>query len=303
MVTAAKKTAAPKPPAKKAAAPKPAPKPTFADYGYVKAFLDKHPDVKAKLDLAIKQGWTPARLEGEVRTTKWYTTRTDSQRKWDLLSTEQPTEAKRQIDAKKAEVNAVASRMGVTLDDAQLDYYAKFSIRDGKSEAELMASLADRVELAPEGTAQQGDASSVVDSIRQSASDYGVTITDANLLAWTRGSLAGTIDPKALEDTFRESAKALYPPLADILDKGQTVKGFVSPYLDIASKQLGLMPDQMDLTDSKWTGMISGGAVLSADEWTKKLRTDSTYGWNQTEGAKREAMSFVSTLGSIFGGA
>lgn len=279
-------------------------KPTYADYGYVKAFLEAHPDVKRKVDAAIKGGWTPARLEGEIRTTKWWTSRTETQRKWDLLSTEQPAEAKRMIEAKSTEIRQIASRMGITLTDDQIENYAKFSVRDGKTDAEMQVSLASRITLADEdsGKPQVGQAATVVDSLRQQAAEYGVTITDQNLQRWTRQIVGGQRDPQELEDTFRESAKALYPPLADILDKGQTVKGFVSPYLDIASKQLGLAPDLMDLQDSKWTAMIQSGGILSADDWTKKLRTDSAYGWNQTDGAKREAMSFVSTLGSIFGG-
>lgn len=279
-------------------------KPTYADYGYVKAFLDAHPDVKAKVDAAIKGGWTEARLEGEIRTTKWWKTRNASQRQWDVLSIEQPEEAARLIREKVSTLRTMASRMGLNLTDTQLENFAKMGVRDGRSDQELQVSLANRITLSNEdkGKPQAGQAGTAIDELRQMASEYGVTITDHNLLKWTREIVGGQRDPAELADTFRESAKALYPPLADMLDKGQTVKGFVSPYLDIASKQLGLMPDQMDLTDSKWTGMISGGAILSADEWTKKIRTDSAYGWNQTDGAKREAMAFVSTLGSIFGG-
>jgi hypothetical protein len=73
--------------------------------------------------------------------------------------------------------------------------------------------------------------------------------------------------------------------------------------LDIAARELGITTDMMDLSDSKWTGMIESGGVLPADQWTTKIRTDNRYGWNTTATAKREAMSLVSTLGSIFGGA
>ena len=44
-------------------------------------------------------------------------------------------------------------------------------------------------------------------------------------------------------------------------------------------------------------------AVITADEWTRTLRTDPSYGWSKTDGAKREAMGLVSSLGQMFGSA
>lgn len=286
-------------------------KPTYADYGYVKAFLDAHKDVKAKVDKAIKEGWTSARLEGEIKTTKWWKDRNDSQRKWDLLSAEQPGEKNRLLNAKKQEIANLASRMGISLSDADVRDFALGALRDGKSDAETQLAMAGKFVLAEdnpdtpqnEADTYQGQAAVAIDNLRKTAAAYGVTVKNTDMLKWTQDIIGGKRTPEELEDTFRESAKALYPPLAPVLDKGQTVQGFVSPYLDIAARQLGITTDMMDLTDSKWTGMIQGGAVLSADEWTQKIRTDARYGWNQSEGAKREAIAFASNLGAIFGGA
>lgn len=298
MATTAKQTAT---------KPKPKPKPkkkTYADYGYVKAFLDQHKDVKALVDKAIKEGWTPDRLEGEIRNTKWWKTRNDSQRKWDLLSAEQPAEKERLLTNKMDELRSLAKSLGIDNDvtDWELRQMAAASLRDGKSDTEVRLMLANNFVLDADQT-ESGTAGTTIDSIRKQAAEYGVTVSDQRLTQWTQRALAGDLDPASLEDVFREQAKALYPPLADILDKGQTVAGFVSPYLEIASKQLGITSDQMDLTDTKWMGMIQDGAILDADSWARKIRSDSTYGWKQTDGAKREAMNLVSTLGAIFGGA
>jgi hypothetical protein len=287
-------------------------KQTYADYGYVNAFLKAHPDVKKKVDAAIKQGWTPQRLEGEVKTTNWWKNRNESQRKWDLLSAEQAGEKTRLLDAEKRRIENAASRMGVTLSSTQINDFALQSLRDGKSDAEITLGMANKFVLPTDNKAtpgvdesdlMKGQAGTTVTEIRDLASAYGVKVSDTNLLKWTRSALAGDIQVEELEDTFRESAKALYPPIADVLDQGQTLEGFVSPYLDIAARELGITRDMMDLTDSKWTGMIESAGVLPADQWTTKIRSDKRYGWNTSTTAKREAVSLVSSLGSIFGGA
>lgn len=285
-------------------------KPTYADYGYVTAFLNTQPGIKRLLDRAIKQGWTAARLEGEVKNTKWWKDRSDSQRKWDLLTAEQPAEKNRQVAAAKQQVESLAKRLGVTLGAGQADSYALQMLRDGASEDEIRLKMANSFSLPVDNKATAaneavttGMASVAIDDLREMAKNYGVTMSDNNLLKWTRSIMAGTATPEELEDNFREQAKALYPPLASILDGGQTVAGFTQPYLEIASRELGITADMMDLTDSKWTGMISGGKILSADEWSQKIRSDSRYAWSSSVTAKREAMNLASTLGSIFGGA
>lgn len=286
-------------------------KPTYADYGYVQAFLDQRPGIKRLLDRAIKQGWTGARLEGEIKNTKWWKDRTDAQRKWDLLSAEQPAERDQQVSAKEQEVTTLASRLGVTLAKGDANKYALAMLRDGDSPDEVRLRMAQAFKMPVDNVATPkvnegamvGEAAIAVDDIRELAADYGVLVSDANMLTWTRSILGGQRTVEELEDTLREQAKALYPPLATYLDQGQTVKGFTAPYLDIAARELGLTAESMDLTDTKWTGMVEGGQVLSADGWVQKIRSDSRYAWNESVTAKREAMSLVSTLGSIFGGA
>lgn len=295
---------------KKAAAAKAAAaKPKYSDYGYVKGFLDAHKDVKAKVDLAIKQGWTPQRLEGEIKNTNWWKTRNETQRKYDLISKEQPAVAAKQVSDAQKTIMQQAEAMGVTLDATTAKNLALQAVRDGKSQQEVTVFLANTVKLPPPAApgqpqaVERGQAGVVATEIRDMASAYGVNVKDADLLKMTQKVLGGSADVQAYEDTFRESAKALYAPIADILDKGTTLRQFVDPYLNIASQQLGISAEMMNLADTKWTGMIQQGKVLSADEWTKTLRTDPTYEWNKTEGAKREAMGLVSALGAMFGSA
>jgi len=281
---------------------------TYADYGYVKGFLDAHHDVRDKVNAAIKAGWTPDRLAGEIKATKWWSTRTDSQRQYDMLSVEQKAQADKKVGDATESLRGMAAKMGVTLSDTDAAALGVKMVRDGLTQQGALLALANHIQLPVPGTdgkeaPMAGEAGVTVDTLRQMASDYGVHVQDADLLAMTQKVQAGLVDPKAYEDTFRESAKALYAPIADVLDKGTTLKQFVSPYLQIASQQLGATADMMPLSDSKWTGMIAEGRVLSADEWTRKLRTDAQYNWNQSEGAKRESMNLVQSLGQMFGSA
>ena len=285
--------------AKKPAAKKDPPK-TSADFGFVDAFLNAHKDVKAKVNLAIKHGWTPERLQGSIKTTTWWKTRTDSQRQYDLITKENTKEAARQIALKQEEVQTAAANLGVTLTTAEMKSMATAFYRDGSSQAEVQARLAANWDM---GEKQTGQAATTVDDLRQIASDYGVRLDPATTEKYTRQVLAGDMDAKGWEDRIREQAKVLYAPIKDYLDAGQTTRDFMGSYLQIAGSELGMDPAQMNLDDPRWTAAIygQGGAPMTSAEWTGHIRQNADYGWDKTFGARQQAAQLASEFGRAFG--
>ena len=283
-----------------AAKPKKDPPKTSADFGFVDAFLNAHKDVKAKVNLAIKNGWTPERLQGSIKTTTWWKTRTDAQRQYDLIIKENPKEAARQIALKREEVQTAASNLGVTLTAAEMNSMATAFYRDGSSQAEVQARLAANWDM---GEKQTGQAAIAVDDIRQTAADYGVRLAPATQEKYTRQILAGDMDAKGWEDMIREQAKMLYAPISAQLDQGKTVKDVMGSYLQIAGSELGMDPEQMSLDDPRWTAAIYGenNAPMTAGQWTAKIRQDPLYGWDKTFGARQQASQLATEFGRAFG--
>ena len=304
----AKKTVAKKAPAKKAPAKKAAAKKTAAstmDYGYVQSFLTAHPDVAAKVKAAVAAGWTPARLSAEIKTTGWWTTRTEAQRQADVISKDNPKEYARQIDLKQTDITQQAASMGITLSAVDARNLATQFYTNGSSPGEVQSALAMKFSLGDPSTPVTGTAGETLDSLHGMATAYGVTLDSATAQKYTQQVLAGNTTPQGLQDTFREQAKILYPPIADFLDKHpqMTTTDYASPYLQIAAKELGVPTDQMDLSDPKWSKVLSGGAngAMTADEWTRTFRTDPTYQWDKSSTARSQATSLASTILSKFG--
>lgn len=282
----------------------PTPALTAADFGYTTAFLNAHPDVKAKVAAAVTGKWTPARFEAEVKTTGWWRTRTDAQRKSDLLQTDNPTEYHRQVELKQQDLLRASTAMGVSLDPAMAWQLAKKFFGAGSSDAEVQWGLASRFNLSED---LSGQAAADVDSLRQQAGDFGITLDDKALEGYVQNMLGGKMDAQGYTDAMREQAKILYAPIAGALDRGQTVRQYLNPYLSMAAKE-GLITDpaSVDLSDAKWTAAVSSmqqpGQPMSADEWTRTMRSDSRYGWDQTQGAKDTAAQFVAGMSRLFGG-
>ena len=90
-----------------------------------------------QVKLAVKQGWTAARLEAEIKTTTWWTKRTDAQRQADLLSKSNPAEWNRQIAAKTQEISQQASALGITLSAADAKAMASSFLTNGSTQGEI----------------------------------------------------------------------------------------------------------------------------------------------------------------------
>ena len=118
--------------------------------------------------------------------------------------------------------------------------------------------------------------------------------------------LSGDQTSQGLVDLYREQAKTLYAPISDWLEKNpsMTVKDYLAPYMQAAARELGTPPEQMDLTDPKWTKVIYGAdgtTPMNLDQWTKTIRSDASYGWDKTMGAKSQALQLAAELRNAFG--
>lgn len=294
----------PKPKPKATTKPKAKPK-VAADYGYAAAFLNQHKDVARKVALAVKQGWTPDRLAAEIKDTPWWKTRTEARRKWDLISAENPKEARRLVDLKTQQIKQMASTMGVTLSDNQAFKMAGHAASRGSTDPEVQSLLAGMWKMGDDGS-DTGTAGTTVDQLRDLAHDYGVPLDAATLQKHTQEVLAGNQTSQGLVDLYREQAKTLYAPISDWLEKNpsMTVKDYLTPYMQAASRELGVPPEEMDLTDPKWTKVIygtDGATPMNLDQWTRTIRTDTSYGWDKTMGAKSQALQLASELRQAFG--
>lgn len=279
------------------------PQTTAEEYGYVKAFLKAHPDVAAVVRQAVTAGYSQQRFQAEVKGTKWWQSRTDSQRKWDVLSTENPGEAKRQLAEARTQILQQSARLGIQLEKGDADRYAKQFIVNGATDAEQAAVLAKEFSLPGAEHALTGTASEADAQLSATAAAYGISLSTGTHQSYIRKVLAGTMDVGGFEDIMREQAKTLYPPIAKQLDSGMTVSQYLNPFMEIASRELGVPTAAMSTTDPKWTKALTGvkGVPMDSDEWTKTIRNDPTYRWNETLNAKQQAASLGAEMSKLMG--
>ena len=272
-------------------------KPNHSTYGFNREFLKAHPEIRKLVEQAQKHDWSDQKFQQEIKDTKWWEKTTQAQRQWQILSTEQPAEARDQVQNRMKDLLATASQMGVDLDRKEAKDFAEKALRNGMSDQEILTFLSRQFDMTGrnKGDVLSGTAGTTVEDIRELAYSYGLPVNRKRLERQTRRILAGEMDLEGLRDYYVEQAKALYPGISKQLDRGRTVDDMMSPYLAMAQDQLGVSEDAIKLTDPLWTRALNKGenGMMTMDEWLEEIRSNQKFGYDNTDNARAEAFALA----------
>ena len=214
------------------------------------------------------------------------------------------------------EVQARDRALGTNLDPATLQSVAETAYQNGWSgsgdllDTALLAAKTKATSPAtagtPPATGAIGKAQSDFASI---AADYAIPLpTDPTQM---QNFIKGAVGPGGTEDAFTQYAKQQamlqFPWMAQALENGATVKGYLQPYTTQIANTLGISPDSINWTDPKWQSVVAkkapdGSTVpQTADQALQTIKTDPRFAYNQTTQAKNDAYDAVQSIGQMFG--
>lgn len=276
------------------------------DYGYLAAFMD-HKEIGPILMRAAKEGWDSARLQGALSKTNWYKKTSETARTWDARLKLDPATARQQLKLQEQQIMMLAKQMGVRMTPKRLTELATQVLRGGWDMSQVRYAIGAEFEYKP-GKRLAGQGATIVDQIRQIASDYVVNLSNNFIDRWGEQILSGTETIEGFKAEMVRIAKGKFPSMGKALDSGQTVRQYADPYVQHAAQLLGINDDDIDLSQAKWQKSIFSldpktkeRRSLTIDEWDKELKSNATYGYANTDGARETVAGFAMTLGKLFG--
>lgn len=296
----------------KSSAPATEPALTAEGYGFSEQFLSQHDDVRKAIQLAIENEWPQDVLNRYIEeNTEFGQSTTDAQSAFDIqINSGKSEDLQRQIDDQYKNLKKQVLMSGVDISDEELKTFARESIRSGLTENDTLAFISERFRLPTSAAGQpaqsaQGQAAVIIDSIKNMARSYGVTLTDSDLQAKAREAMnMGSNWQSWLEgqrNIFRQQAKTLYPTVANLLDQSD-LSTIMNPYMSDAAELLGISPSNMRVDDPMWQIALNGpNGPMSRDEWIRVLRTDTRFGYDRTVRARQEYADLGDELLSAFG--
>ena len=270
-------------------------------YPYLSAYLND-PTIGPIIKQAADQGWSTDRLAGALSATPWWQSTSSTARQFDALQNTDPATANAQIEAAADSIGAEAAQLGLTIDAGRLNDIAKQSVRLGWNDAQTRQVLGAEAQRNPAEIA-----ATQLATLRSMASDYAVKYNDPDLQKWAANIIGGTATNQQFQSELIGKAQAMFPTISDALAKGQTVKQYMDPYLQEMGTLLEVNPDQIDLTDPKYTAVLMGSdakgnrAPMSLSDAATYVRQTSSFNWGDTQNAQQQGADFALRLGTMFG--
>lgn len=133
--------------------------------------------------------------------------------------------------------------------------------------------------------------------IRKLASDYNVSLSDAEVRQY---ALSGLTDKNAVETVrtkIQNTAKATYQNLASFIDQGLTVKDIASQYINRMANVLEINPETIKLDNRYVQSALT--TLPNFTDFNKMLRNSPQ--WEYTNNAREEAAGYANKILQDFG--
>lgn len=277
-------------------------------YGYLSAFTS-NPEIGPILQKAAAQGWNDNQMLAALVKTKWWQTTGDAARQWGVKVSTDPATAKQDMATTMSQVTAEANTMGITLSSQDVNHIAYASNMFGWSPLQLQQAIGGQFHY-KSGTNYAGAAGTDIATLKATASQYMIPVSDSALQQWTQSALSGNKNISDFTAYAAGIAKSLYAGnkwMVKQIDSGVTPATAADPWKQLAAQTLEIAPDTIDFMNPKWMKAINQigadgtSAPMSLDDWQRALKNDKTYGYDHTDGAMGAAATLVNQIGQAFG--
>jgi hypothetical protein len=272
-------------------------------FGEWSAFL-YHEELGELLLKATAQEYSSSKFVRELRKTDWWDRTYNAIRAFDIREIENSGQVKREIEVKMQTVRDYVSGLGTQLPDAKIRELARNALRMGYTDREL-ANAAGAAVYQVEG-ATPLRTGMIGQQIKTGARQFGVPLSDASVDNWAKEIATGNQNFQDYENYLRQQAIGLFPSLQKEIERGLNVATLADPYIQTASRILGISPETVDFADPKWNIALnftdqSGRRMMNLEEWTRHIRTNDEYGYQYTDDAHNKAYMATSTIARAFG--
>lgn len=268
------------------------------DYGYAYGFLKHNPSLSSLFSESVKNGWDKATFQAKLRDTEWWKQNSQTARDAEMMKYNDPATYAASLEAAKVQVQKLASEIGAPVSDKLLGKVAADSIKYGLDEGGLRNILGKYVTFT-KGTLT-GQAGMFEHTIRQYADQMGVALNDQSIKNQAQLIARGMSTPDDFKAWVQEQAISSYPAYAEQIQGGQTMKDIASPYIQLASSELGVNPNTMTLNNPLIKNALNGvdadgqpnGMALS--DFMDTVRKDPR--WRQSQNAQTQVLGIGSQV-------
>lgn len=271
------------------------------------AWLLKDPEIGQLLRDAVdpSKGFSPQAFEAKVKGTKWYTSRTQAQRDWEILWNTDKATARQRLQEYTDAIYRTAQRLGVNINPNQLKMVAAWGVQRGidPSSPDILGHLS-RLYGGQPASGAITTASNRMAAI--AAGEFLMPVSKKQADIWGRWIATGVKTEEDMREQLRNMAISKFPYLAKQIQAGETPETIFAPHRQTIANELELSPGEINLADGKWSKVL--GLYDRSMKQTRPMtiyeaqtlaRQDERF-WKTSKGGELQA-GLTNTLLKTFG--
>lgn len=273
--------------------------------------LDAIPALRRLVDQALKHHWTADKFQNAVQDSDWWKNHSASARAIIIQRANDPQSYQQSLLNTRNTVNGLAHKLGFKLSDGQMQAIALHALMTGNDGnqnwlTQQIGSHQDYKHI-KDVSSLSGDMATAATQVQQLAADYGFKYTPAQVASRAQQIVLGNESIEAYQEDLKKWAKSAFPPLADQIDRGMTVKDLAAPYVSSMSQLLEIDPGSLDAFTpairKAMQGYIPQGGKqrepMNLNDFEEQVRADPR--WQYTQNAKDTMSSVLVKIGHDFG--
>lgn len=261
---------------------------SMTGFVFTKAMLEDSlygPELKVVYDL-----WTTGKITDALNAyynTKWYKSLGKTAADRYTLKKNQPDVYANELQAYKISQKQRLSRVGVKIDDAQLEGYLEQAFDGSLTDGQLDAVLVKSTSF---GAKFGGDTLTKIQNFREYANSFGVSYDEKVYSRWGADLFAGKITDSEIEQQIRQESASAFPALSDQIMKGTSLDALASSYKNTMATLLEIDADSIGYNDTtlrkalQYVGPDGKPAVKPLWQFEKDLKMDPR--WQYTNNAR-----------------
>lgn len=273
-------------------------------YGYAYSMLNAIPELKNLFNQAVAGQWDATRFQASLLNTKWYQQHSAAQRAYIAEGYTDPSTQRAQWQAKIADVNAMAAKMGARTEQGIIGELASQYLQNGWSDTQLQQALSKYIQFDTNG-AMGGQAGDEEMTLRGLANNNGVSISNNWLLTMARHIGDNSTTLEDAQGYLRQQAEKLFPNYAKQIAAGQNMSDLAAPYAADYQKILEVGPGQTNLFDQNMVTALQykdptgQNTTMPLWQFDQSLRNDPR--WAKTQNAQDTTMGVGRQILQQFG--
>jgi hypothetical protein len=275
------------------------------EYGTQAALVNSNPELKALFNRAVAEKWSPAKFRATFENTKWFKSNGPTWRMAETARLSDPGAWAESLNETRTQIQQAARDMGFELKPADVNKLANDTLYLSWGKGIDPELLKQHVAATGRITGTGGEAATVMQALKEQATNMGVQYGESWFANAAKSTLAGQSNIDYYNKKIRDDAKSKYAAFADQIDAGQTVASIASPYIQSMARILELPSTDIDLNDPTIAQALSGfdaqNKPVAKPVWAfeRELKQDDRY--FKTNTAVQDMTGLASEIARQFG--